>query len=59
MSAACGSLVDLCIAAYDDRDVAEVVGDTINRLAESGVIKVAGVVLVSRRLAYRNAFRKS
>ena len=47
------------IAAYDDHDAAKVDWDTINQLADSGVIKVDGVVLVSRRLACRKAFRES
>ena len=59
MSAARGALVDPCIAAYDDRDAAKVDWDTINQLADSGVIKLDGVVRVSRRLACRNAFRES
>ena len=42
MSAAHGALVDPCIAANDDRDAAKVDWDTINQLADSGVIKLDG-----------------
>ena len=59
MSPAPGPPVDPGIAAYDDRNAARVDLDTIDQLADSGVIKLDGVVLVNRRLACGNAFRES
>ena len=49
MASETDSPVDLYIAAYDDPDAARGDWDTIKQLAHDDVIKVDGLILVSRR----------
>jgi len=49
MSSGTTSAVDLYIAAYADPDAARTDWDAIKQLASDDVIKVDGLILVSRR----------
>ena len=49
MASASDAPVDLYIAAYDDPDAARADWDTVKQLASDDLIKVDGLILVSRR----------